>query len=64
MDNEGAIDLTHSWSVDGRTCHVDVRYYCFLHDLKEENNVIQVVWIPSDDNCSDIFTKNFGPTKV
>ncbi len=62
MDNKGAIDLTHSWSVDGRTHHVDVRYF-FLHDVKEEN-VIQVVWIPSDDNCSDVFTTNFGQTKV
>jgi hypothetical protein len=61
MDNKGAIDLTHNWSVGGRTRHVDVRYY-FLRDLKEEN-VIRVVWIPSDDNCSDIFTKNLAGPK-
>ncbi len=56
MDNKGAIDLNHNWSVGERTRHVDIWYY-FLRVLKEEN-VIRV-WILSNDNCSDIFTKNW-----
>jgi hypothetical protein len=60
VDNKGAVDLTHNWSVGGRTRHVEVRQY-FLRDLKEEN-VILVKWISGDSNSSDLFTKNLaGP---
>jgi hypothetical protein len=60
IDNKGAVDLTHNWSVGGRTRHVDVRQY-FLRDLKEED-VILSQWIAGDENSSDLFTKNLpGP---
>ena len=60
VDNEGAKDLTENWSVGGRTRHVDVREY-FLRDMKEDG-VIRVHWIPTNENSSDIFTKNLaGP---
>ena len=46
VDNKGAKDLTHNWSVGGRTRHVNVREW-FLRDLKEEgvkvNNASQEV---------------------
>ena len=58
VDNKGAVDLTHNWSVGGRTRHVEVRQY-FLRDLKEEG-VILAEWIPGDSNSSDLFTKNLG----
>ena len=60
VDNKGAVDLTHNWSVGGRTRHVDVRQY-FLRELKEEG-VIVVKWISTDKNCTDLYTKNLaGP---
>jgi hypothetical protein len=60
VDNKGAKDLTHNWSVGGRTRHVNVREW-FLRDLKEEG-VILVKWIAGDDNSADLFTKNLaGP---
>jgi hypothetical protein len=60
VDNKGAVDLTHNWSVGGRTRHVEVRQY-FLRNLKEEN-VIVAKWILGDSNSSDLFTKNLpGP---
>lgn len=34
-DNKGALDLCNSWTVGGRTKHIDTRYY-FLRELKEE----------------------------
>jgi hypothetical protein len=55
IDNKGAVDLTHNWSVGGRTRHVEVRQYFFC-DLKEEN-VIVTKWISGDNNSSDMFTK-------
>jgi len=60
IDNKGAVDLANNWSVGGRTRHIDVRHH-FLRELKEEG-VIHVKWINTNDNCSDLFTKNLdGP---
>jgi len=61
MDNKGAIDLANKWTMGGYTRHVDVQYD-FLHELKEEG-ILEVKWIATDDNCSDLLTKNLaGPT--
>ena len=60
IDNKGAKDLANNWSVGGRTRRMDVRDY-FLRDLKEDG-IITVQWIPTNDNSSDLFTKNLaGP---
>jgi hypothetical protein len=55
MDNKGAVDLANSWSVGGRTRHVDVRMY-FLRELKDDGLLI-IRHISGDDNDTDIFTK-------
>jgi hypothetical protein len=61
VDNKGAMDLANNWSVGGRTRHVDTRQY-FLRELKEEG-IINVEWIPTAENSSDLFTKNLpGPS--
>ena len=60
VDNQGAVDLANSWSVGGRTRHVDVRQ-CFLRELKEAGILI-VKWVAGSENDSDMFTKNLdGP---
>ena len=58
MDNKGAVDLANSWSVGGRTRHVDVKQY-FLRELKEEGTIL-VKWKPGKRMRSDVFTKNLG----
>jgi len=55
-DNKGAIDLCNSWTVGGRTKHIDTRYY-FLRELKEEG-VLIFNWISGKINSTDMFTKN------
>jgi len=55
-DNKGAVDLCNSWTVGGRTKHIDTRYY-FLRELKEEG-VIAFRWISGKINSADLFTKN------
>ena len=60
MDNKGAVDLINSFSVGGRTRHIDVKQ-CFLRELKESKQLI-VNWIPGSENNADMFTKNLdGP---
>ena len=56
MDNKGAVNLANSWSVGGRTGHVDVRMY-FLRELKDDGLLV-IRHISGDDNDTDIFTKN------
>ena len=61
MDNKGGKDIINSWAVGGRTRHIDVRMF-FLRELKEEG-ILKCNWISTDDNSSDLFTKNLdGPT--
>ena len=56
LDNKGAHDLAHNWTIGGRTRHVDVRMQ-FLRELKEEG-LILTEWIAGESNPSDLFTKN------
>jgi hypothetical protein len=39
MDNSGACDLANSWSIGGKTRHVDMQIF-FLRKLKEEGLVV------------------------
>jgi hypothetical protein len=56
LDNSGARDLANSWSVGGRTRHVDTRQF-FIRDLKEQGLIV-FKHIPGTENEADIFTKN------
>jgi len=58
VDNKGAKDLMDGWSVGGRTRHIDVRYF-FLRELKEKG-IAKVEWVQSQNNPSDLFTKNLN----
>ena len=60
VDNKGAVAISHNWSVSGRSRH-DSICHSFLRELNEEG-IIEVFWIPTDDNSLDLFTKNLmGP---
>ena len=60
VDNTGAIDLANNWSSSTRTKHIDVRHH-FLRELVD-CGVIKLKFVRSEENVSDIFTKNLaGP---
>ena len=59
-DNKGAVDLLNGHSVGGNSKHIDVRIL-HVRDLKEKE-VIKVEWIPTEENESDMNTKNTGST--
>jgi hypothetical protein len=56
MHNSGAVDIAISWSVGGRTRHVDVRNY-FLRELKDQGLLV-IKHIAGEKNDAEIFTKN------
>ena len=57
-DNVGAIFLGNNAKQSVRTKHIDVKY----HFIREHvvDGVVEIVFVPSAENDSDIFTKNVG----
>jgi hypothetical protein len=60
-DNQGGIFIANNPVQESRTKHIDVRYH-YVRDLIEQKRV-EVVWVPTDDNPADMFTKNLGHVK-
>jgi hypothetical protein len=58
FDNKGAKDLINNWSVGGRMRQIEVKNF-YLGELKEKD-ILKVQWVKSEDNCSNIFTKNLN----
>ena len=56
IDNKGAVDLVHNFSVGGRTKHMEIRLL-WMRELKGKG-ILDVQWISGDDNETDIQTKN------
>ena len=53
VDNAGAIYLAKNETVS-RTKHVDIR----AHYVRELQDILEVLYVPSQKNLADIFTKN------
>ena len=61
MDNKGGVDIFNNWSIAGNTRAISVRL-AYIRELKEAG-VLEIKWIKSEENRSDLFTKNLdGPT--
>ena len=56
IDNKGAVDLVHNFSVGGTTKHMEIRLL-WMRELKGKG-ILDVQWISGDDNETDIQTKN------
>lgn len=54
-DNQAAISISHHPEFHARTKHIDISYH-FLCDLIE-SKIIDVVYIRTNRNLADIFTK-------
>jgi hypothetical protein len=60
-DNQGAIALSKDNKFHARTKHIDIRYH-FIRKAVEDGK-LAVVYIPTEDNAADIFTKVLPKTK-
>jgi hypothetical protein len=54
-DNQAAISIAHHPEFHARTKHIDIAHH-FLRDLVE-SEIINLVYIKTDENLADIFTK-------
>ena len=57
-DNVGAIFMSNNAKASARTKHIDVRY----HHVREYviDGVVDIIFVRSEENDADIFTKNVG----
>ena len=60
-DNQSAIALSKDNKFHQRTKHIDIRYH-YIREAVEDGK-IQVEYIPTDQNPTDIFTKPLSKTK-
>jgi len=58
VDNIGAIFMSKTVAILQRTKHVDIRYR-FVNEMVDEG-FIEVIFVRTDKNDSDMFTKNLG----
>jgi len=58
VDNVGAIYLAQSATTSNRTKHIDVRYH-FVREFIEDG-IVKIIFVRSEENDADIFTKNLG----
>jgi hypothetical protein len=56
VDNVGAIYLSNNHTTSQRTKHIDIRHH-FVREFIEDG-ILKVVFVRTDDNDADIFTKN------
>lgn len=56
VDNVGAIYLANNHTTSQRTKHIDIRQH-FVREYIEDG-ILKVVFVKSEDNDADIFTKN------
>ena len=59
--NQGAIKLAQNQITHSRSKHIDIRHY-FVRDLVERK-VIQLEYLPTDENLADILTKALAGPK-
>ena len=62
VDNQSAIKLAKNSMVRPRTKHTCMRYHC-LRERVEANDV-ELIYVPTDKNIADLFTKNLGFVKL
>jgi hypothetical protein len=55
--NIGAIFMTENVSTSSRTKHVHVKYH-FVREYVEDDGLIKIIFVRSEHNVSDGFTKN------
>jgi hypothetical protein len=61
VDNQGAKALAENPVHHARVKHIDIRYH-YIRD-RVADGVVKVMYIPTEDNISDVLTKPLGKTK-
>jgi KUP system potassium uptake protein len=60
-DNQGALALSKNPVSHQRSKHIDVKYHFIRTEVK--NGRVRLMYVPSQENVADIFTKPVGKIK-
>jgi hypothetical protein len=58
LDNIGMIFMSKTRSSGDQKKHIDIRHHFVREQIK--NGLVEVIFVRSEDNLADIFTKNLG----
>ena len=61
-DNQEAIFLATNPAQEQRSKHIGIRYH-YIRECVEEGDKIDLFYIPTGEQITDIFTKNLSPVK-
>ena len=61
VDNQGAIALAKNPMYHQRSKHIDIKYHFIRSEI--EKKVIELKYVPSEQNLADIFTKALSKAK-
>ena len=61
-DNQSAIKLSENPCHHKRSKHIDIRYHFIRSEIAD--NIVNVEYIPTNDNVADMFTKPLSKTKL
>ena len=61
-DNQSAISLAKNPVKHSRSKHIDIRFHFIRNEI--ENNSLAILYVPTDDNVSDVFTKPMSKVKL
>ena len=56
-DNQGAIFISKNAISNKKSKHIDIRYH-YVRELIQEKKLLDIVYIPTDDNLADQLTKS------
>ena len=62
IDNQGAISLAKNPVHHQRSKHIDIRYHFIRNEI--QNGIVDLKYVKSEDNVSDIFTKPVSKSKL
>lgn len=62
VDNQGAIALAKNPVHHQRSKHIDIRYHFIRSEV--ESGIVDLIYVPSEDNISDVFTKPVSKNKL
>ena len=62
MDNQGALNLAKNPINFKRTKHIHVKYHYVRNEVQNRN--IDLLYVPTSDNVSDIFTKAVSKSRL
>lgn len=61
VDNQSAICMSKSYENSKRTKHVDIKYHFLKYII--EKKLLQIDYVSTNDNLSDLITKSLGSEK-